>query len=83
MPVLVDVFVLGGRAEVERVRRIPGIGVPEHARRRVAGPRGGIRLAAELVRELRELDGVLGCHLSTLTGDPRLPLGVVEELGSA
>jgi 5,10-methylenetetrahydrofolate reductase len=79
-PVLVDVFVLSGPEEAERVARIPGVGVPAAVRRRLREPGGGVRVAAELVGELRGLPGVIGCHLSTFRGDVDLALAVAEAL---
>ena len=79
-PVLVDVFVLSGPEEAERVARIPGVGVPAAVRRRLREPGGGVRVAAELVGELRGLPGVIGCHLSTFRGDVELVLAVAEGL---
>ncbi len=79
-PVLVDVFVLRGPEEAGRVAAIPGVDVPPTIRRRLAEPGGGIRVAAELVAQLRGLPGVIGCHLSTFRGDVELALAVAEAL---
>lgn len=80
-PVLVDVFVLRGPEEAARVAQITGTLVPAEAAGRLAERRGGVSLAVDLVAELRELPGVVGCHLSTLRGDVHLALAVAERLG--
>lgn len=82
VPVLVDVFVLRGPEEAARVAEITGAPVPAEAGRRLAEPRGGIRLAADVVDRLRKLPGVVGCHLSTFRGDVELALAVAERLRS-
>jgi methylenetetrahydrofolate reductase (NADPH) len=80
VPILVDVFVLRGPGDSARVAEITGTPVPAEADRRLAEPRGGIGLAVDLVAELRELPGVVGCHLSTLRGDVELAVAVAEAL---
>ena len=81
VPVLVDVSVVTTRAEAELLDRIPYVAAPPDLPARLGRhPGAGIALAAELVAVLLELDGVAGCHLSLISGDPAAPLAVLERL---
>jgi predicted amidohydrolase len=81
VPVLVDVPVAATRAEAELLQRIPYVAAPPDLPVRLGrDPDAGIALAAELVGNLLELEGVAGCHLSLIGGDPGAPLAVVERL---
>jgi 5,10-methylenetetrahydrofolate reductase len=81
VPVLVDVSVVATPAEAELLDRIPYVAAPPDLPARLGrDPRAGIALAAELVAGLVELDGVAGCHLSLIGGDPGAPLAVLERL---
>jgi 5,10-methylenetetrahydrofolate reductase len=81
VPVLVDVSVVATPAEAELLDRIPYVAAPPDLPARLErDPDAGIALAAELVARLVELDGVAGCHLSPIGGDPAAPLAVLERL---
>jgi methylenetetrahydrofolate reductase (NADH) len=81
VPVLVDVSVVTTRAEAELLDRIPYVAAPPDLPARLGrDPGAGIALAAALVAGLLELDGVAGCHLSLIGGDPAAPLAVLERL---
>ena len=81
VPVLVDVSVVTTPAEAELLDRIPYVAAPPDLPARVGrDPDTGIALAAGLVAELLELDGVAGCHLSLVRGDPAASLAVLERL---
>jgi 5,10-methylenetetrahydrofolate reductase len=81
VPVLVDVSVVATPAEAELLDRIPYVAAPPDLPARLErDPDAGIALAAELVARLVELDGVAGCHLSLIGGDPAAPLAVLERL---
>ena len=82
MPVLVDVSVVATPAEAELVERIPYVTSPPGLADRLGrDPGAGIALAADLVAGLLELDGVAGCHLSPLGGEPATALAVLEQVG--
>ena len=65
---------------------VPGIDVPGDVMRRLEGTteeqqgEEGIRIAVELVEQLRELKGVAGVHLMTIRHEEAIPL-VVERAG--
>ena len=81
VPVLVDVSVVTTPAEAELLDRIPYVAAPPDLPARLGrDPGAGIALAAELVAGLVELDGVAGCHLSLIGGDPAASLAVLERL---
>ena len=81
VPVLVDVSVVTTQPEAELLDRIPYVAAPSDLPARVGrDPDTGIALAAGLVAELLELDGVAGCHLSLVRGDPAASLAVLERL---
>jgi hypothetical protein len=64
-----------------RVGAVHGVAAPPDLPARLGrDPRAGVALAAELVARLVELDGVAGCHLSLIGGDPGAPLAVLERL---
>jgi methylenetetrahydrofolate reductase (NADH) len=81
-PVLVDVSVVATPGEAELLERIPHVrpplGLAERVRR---DPRAGIALAADVVAEVRDIPGVVGCHLSPLGGDPAPALAVLDRVG--
>jgi 5,10-methylenetetrahydrofolate reductase len=82
VPVLVDVSVVATPTEAELLERIPYVAAPPRLADRLArDPRAGIALAAELVAGLLDLDGVAGCHLSPLGGEPVTALAVLEQAG--
>jgi hypothetical protein len=79
--VLVDVSVVATAAEAELLERIPYVAPPPGLAARVErDPGAGIALAAELVSGLLELDGVAGCHLSPMGGEPATALAVVANV---
>jgi len=81
VPLLVDVAVVTTVAEAELLERIPYVAAPPDlvaSMRR--DPGAGVARAAELIAGLLELDGVAGCHVSLLGGDPAAGLSVVERL---
>jgi 5,10-methylenetetrahydrofolate reductase len=81
IPVLVDVSLVATRAEAELLDRIPFVAAPPDLPRRLGrDPGAGIALAAELVAGLLALEGVAGCHLSPIGGDPAIALAVLERL---
>jgi 5,10-methylenetetrahydrofolate reductase len=82
VPFLVDVMVVADAEQLATLRRILPVRVPEGLKRSLRGPGDGVRLAADIVHAVREVPGVRGCHLSTLTGDVRLPLAVLERVGT-
>ena len=81
VPVLADVSLVATPAEAELLARIPFVAAPPQLAAQVRrDPGAGIALAAELVAGLLELDGVAGCHLSPLGGDPEIALAVLQRL---
>jgi hypothetical protein len=67
--------------EAELLERIPFVTAPPDLPARLGrDPGAGIALAAELVAGLLELEGVAGCHLSPIRGDPAIALSVLERL---
>ena len=80
-PVLVDVSVVATPGEAELLERIPQVQPPLGLAERVrSDPRAGIALAAEVVAEVRDIPGVVGCHLSPLGGDPAPALAVLDRI---
>ena len=80
-PLLVDVSVVATPVEAELLERIPHVQPPPGLAERVrSDPRAGIALAAEVVAEVREIPGVIGCHLSPLGGDPAPALAVLDRV---
>jgi methylenetetrahydrofolate reductase (NADPH) len=80
-PVLVDVSVAATPGEAELLERIPHVQPPAGLAERVRrDPRAGIALAAEVVAEVRDTPGVIGCHVSPLGGDPASALAVLDRL---
>jgi methylenetetrahydrofolate reductase (NADPH) len=80
-PVLVDVSVVATPGEAELLERIPHVQPPSGLAERVrSDPRAGIALAAEVVAEVRDIPGVVGCHLSPLGGDPAPALAVLDRM---
>lgn len=78
---LVDVSLAATPTEAELLERIPFVAAPRDLPVRLGRDRGaGIALAAELVAGLLELEGVAGCHLSPIGGDPAMALAVLERL---
>jgi methylenetetrahydrofolate reductase (NADPH) len=65
---------------------VPGIDVPESVIDRIEGvpperqADEGIRIAVEIVEELREMRGVAGVHLISIKGDESI-VRLVEEAG--
>jgi len=65
---------------------VPGIDVPESVIDRIEGvpperqADEGIRIAVEIVAELREMRGVAGVHLISIKGDESI-VRLVEEAG--
>ena len=81
VPLLVDVAVVTTVAEAELLERIPYVAAPpDLAAWMRRDPGAGVVRAAELIAGLLELDGVAGCHVSLLGGDPAAGLSVVERL---
>lgn len=81
VPVLVDVSVVATPQEAELLERIPFVAAPPDIVARLRRDRrAGIALATELATELLGLDGVAGCHLSPLGGDPGPALLIAERL---
>jgi 5,10-methylenetetrahydrofolate reductase len=81
VPLLVDVSLVATSAEAELLERIPFVAAPPDLPARLGrDPGAGIALAAELVAGLLELEGVAGCHLSPIGGDPAMALAVLERL---
>jgi methylenetetrahydrofolate reductase (NADPH) len=81
VPVLVDVSLVTSPTEAELLERIPFVTAPPDLPARLGrDPGAGIALAAELVAGLLELEGVAGCHLSPIRGDPAIALSVLERL---
>ena len=81
VPLLVDVAVVTTVAEAELLERIPYVAAPpDLAAGMRRDPGAGVVRAAELIAGLLELDGVAGCHVSLLGGDPAAGLSVVERL---
>jgi 5,10-methylenetetrahydrofolate reductase len=81
VPLLVDVSVVATPAEVERLERIPFVAAPTGLAARLRRvPGAGVELAAELAAGLLQLEGVAGCHLSPLGGDPTPALAVADRL---
>jgi hypothetical protein len=81
--VLVDVSVVATPGEAELLERIPHVQPPLGLAERVrSDPRAGIALAAEVVAEVRDIPGVVGCHLSPLGGDPGPALAVLDRMRS-
>ena len=81
VPMLVDVSLVATPTEAELLERIPFVAAPPDLPARLGrDARAGIALAAELVAGLLELEGVAGCHLSPIGGDPAMALAVVERL---
>jgi 5,10-methylenetetrahydrofolate reductase len=81
VPVLVDVSVVANITEAELLERIPFVAAPSDLPARLGRDQGaGITLAAELVEGLLELEGVAGCHLSPIGGDPAMALSVLERV---
>ncbi len=73
VPILVGVFVPRSARAVRYLRdEVPGIDVPEVVLERIASvpperqPEEGVRLAIEIVEEVRELPGVRGVHLMAI-----------------
>lgn len=67
--------------EAELLERIPFVAAPPDLPAPLGQDRGArIALAAELVAGLLELEGVAGCHLSPIGGDPAMALAVLERL---
>ncbi len=84
VPLLVDVSVVATTQEAELLDRIPFVQAPDDLAMRLRRDRSaGIELAAQTVGALRELDGVAGCHLSPLSGQPDLALAVLDRSGPA
>ncbi len=82
LPVLVDVSLVATPTEAELLNRIPFVAAPADLPARLSrDPGAGISLAAELVAGLLELEGVAGCHLSPIGGEPAIALAVLERLG--
>ena len=83
VPLLVDVAVVTTVPvpEAELLERIPYVAAPpDLAAWMRRDPGAGVVRAAELIAGLLELDGVAGCHVSLLGGDPAAELSVVERL---
>jgi methylenetetrahydrofolate reductase (NADPH) len=65
---------------------VPGIDVPESVIDRIEGVRSerqadeGIRIAVEIIEELRQMRGVAGVHLISIKGDESI-VRLVEEAG--
>ncbi|MBN1529799.1 MAG: methylenetetrahydrofolate reductase [Thermoleophilaceae bacterium] len=82
VPVLVDVSIVATSVEAELLGRIPFVTSPPDLPARLErDPDAGIALAAELVEGLLGLEGVAGCHLSPIGGEPAVALSVLERLG--
>lgn len=82
LPVLVDVSLVATSTEAELLNRIPFVAAPADLPALLSrDPGAGISLAAELVAGLLELEGVAGCHLSPIGGEPAIALAVLERLG--
>jgi 5,10-methylenetetrahydrofolate reductase len=80
-PLLVDISVVTTPGEARLLQEIPFIRAPETFEAMVRRDRlAGIALAAEVAAAVRELPGVAGCHLSSLRGDPKAALAVVERI---
>jgi methylenetetrahydrofolate reductase (NADPH) len=80
-PVLVDVSVVATPGEADLLERIPHVQPPAGLAERVRrDPWAGVALAAEIVAEVRDIPGVVGCHLSPLGGDPAAALAVLDRL---
>ncbi len=81
IPLLVDVSVVATSADVELLERIPFVAAPTGLTARLRRvPSAGVEVAAELAAGLLELDGVAGCHLDPLGGDPTPALTVADRL---
>ncbi len=81
VPVIADVSLVATPAEAELLERIPFVAAPPHLATRLGrDPGAGIAIAAELVAGLLELEGVAGCHLSPMGGDPEIALAVLQRL---
>ena len=81
VPVIADVSLVATPAEAELLERIPYVAAPPHLSARLGrDPGAGIAIAAELVAGLLELEGVAGCHLSPMGGDPEIALAVLQRL---
>ncbi len=85
--VLVGVFVPRSARGVQYLRdMVPGIDVPDPVIERIeAAPperqaEEGIRMALEIVEQVRQMQGVAGVHLMSIKGDEAI-LRVVEEAG--
>ncbi len=87
VPILVGVFVPRSARAVRYLRdEVPGIDVPEEVLERIASvpperqPEEGVRLAIEIVEEVRELPGVRGVHLMAIRNQEGLD-AVLEGAG--
>ncbi len=63
---------------------IPGFSVPEELIRRMEGAsdqkREGLKIATEIIREVRTIPGVRGVHIMAIMAEEMVP-GIVEEAG--
>ncbi len=84
VPVLAGITPPKSARALRYMRGIPGFRVSEEAIRRMEGASDpkeeGIRLAVELIRQLREVPGVAGVHIMAIGWEEAVPR-IVEESG--
>ncbi len=84
VPVLVGITPPKSARALKYMQQVPGFRVPDAVLARVAGATDqkeeGLRLAVDLIRELREFPGVAGVHIMAIGWEEVVPR-VVEEAG--
>lgn len=85
--ILGGVFVLRSARAARYLRdQVPGIDVPDETITRMEGvaaehqPEEGVRMAIEIVQQLREMHGIAGVHVMSINWDEAIPR-VVEGSG--